>query len=246
MASSIHSARELKDRMAALESTLRSRARSARFGASLTAVVGVLVVVYLVAAFYLGYTMVVPYTGKGAAKEIVDSVEGQLTQNLEPARKYLEDTIKDNAPDWAKTASGMILENIPAAREQGVVFAVSSLDQSMAESNRHAKDMVTAYIRQNEAKIKDGVQRLSSGNSKEADQFLVDLKEAFNKQLELDPDAVVKATVDFIDGLNAALTKTANDSGRMTQLQAMQREILMLVKRALMDHTKGLTPVAQR
>jgi len=247
MASSIHSTGELKARMSALETALRSQSRSASFGAGLTAVLGVVIVVYVAVVGYLGYTNFGPWlTDKGAAKNIVDAVEGQLTQNLEPTRKYLEDTIKENAPAWAGMASSTIIENMPAAREHGVVAAVAGLDQSMAESNRHAKEAVTAYIRQNQAKIKDAVARLASGDPKEADQFLADLRDAFNKQLELDPDAVVKQTVDFIDGLNGALTKTRDTNTRMTQLQAMQAEILRLLKRAVKEHTENLTtPVVQ-
>ena len=77
-------------------------------------------------------------------------------------------------------------------------------------------------------------------SAKEADQFLADLREAFAKDVEVDLDSVVKQTNDFIDGFNGLLGKTKSDSIRLTQLQAMQREILMLFKRAMIEHTKDL------
>jgi len=246
MASTIHTSGELKTRMSALENTLRTQSRGASLGAGLTLVVGIVLIAGLSFYFWYGFHVIGGFLSeKDAANNIIGMIEGQLTDNMDPARKYLEGVIKENAPSWAEMASNSIIENMPAAREQGVGFAVTGLDQSVAESNRHAKDMVSAYIKQNESKIRDAVKRLSSGDKKDADQFIVDVRDAFNKQVEVDPDAVVKQTVDFIDGLNAALVKTKNDSGRMTNLQAMQREILMLLKRAVMEHTENMTPVAQ-
>ena len=241
MAATIHTSGELKSRMSTMENTLRTHARSASFGAGLTLLVGVVLIAGLSFYFWYGFHVIGGFLSeKTAANNIIDIVEGQLNDNLDPARKYLEDMVKDNAGSWAQMASDSVVGGIPTARDHGVVFAVSGLEQSLAESNKHAKDMVVAHLRKNEAKIRDAVKRLSSADAKEADQFLADLREAFAKDVEVDLDSVVKQTNDFIDGFNGLLGKTKSDSVRLTQLQAMQREILMLFKRAMIEHTKDL------
>ena len=245
MASTIQTSGELKARMTSLESSLRGHARSASFGAGLTLLLGVVLIAGLGFYFWYGFNVIGSFLSeKEAANNILAIVEGQLNENLDPARTYLEGVVKENAPAWAELASTSVVEGMPAFREHAVTMAIAGMDQSMAESNKHAQDMVATYLRKNEAKIKDAVKRLS-GPKAEQDQFLADLKDAFAKEVEVDVDVAVKQVSDFIDGFNGLLTKTKSDSVRLTQLQAMQREILMLFKRAMMDHTAG-TPVAKR
>jgi hypothetical protein len=246
MATAIHTSGELKARMTALENSLRGHARSASFGAGMTLLVGVVLIAGLGFYFYYGFSVIGSLLSeKEAASNIVGIVEGQLTENLEPARKYLEGVIKENASTWAAMASDAVVDGMPAAREQAVVMAVAAMDQSMEESRRHANQVVASYVRKNEAKIKDAVKRLSSGSAKEADEFMADLRDAFGKELEVDVDVAVKQVMDFLDGFDSLLSKTKSDSVRLTNLQAMQREILMLFKRAMMDHAPA-TPLASR
>jgi hypothetical protein len=243
MASTIHTSGELKARMTSLEKSLGGHARSASFGAGMTLLLGVVLIAGLGFYFWYGFNVIGGFLSeKKAASNILDIVEGQLNDNLDPARKYLETVIKDNAPAWAEMASTSVIDGMPAAREHAVTMAVAGIDQSLAESNKHAKEMVATYLRKNEAKIKDAVKHFS-GSQKEGDEFLAELKDAFNKEIEVDIDGAVKQVVDFVDGFNNLLNKTKTDSVRLTQLQAMQREILMLVKRALMD--QAVQPLAQ-
>jgi hypothetical protein len=245
MASTIQTSRELKTRMESLANALQGRARSASIGAGLTLLVGAVLIAGLGFYFWYGFNVIGSFLSeRDAANNIIGVVEDRLTENLEPARKHLEKLVKENAPAWADLASTSVVEGMPAFREHAVTMAIAGMDQSMAESNKHAQDMVATYLRKNEAKIKDAVKRLG-GPPKEADDFMTDIKDAFAKEVEVDIDVAVKQISDFIDGFNSLLTKTKSDSVRLTQLQAMQREILMLFKRAMIDHTAG-TPVAKR
>lgn len=245
MATTIHNSGQLKDRMTSLENSLRGHARSASFGAGLTLLLGVVLIGGLAFYFWYGFNTIGNFLSeKEAAKNIIDIVEGQLNDNMQPATDYLHALVKKSSPDWAKAASAAIIENAPSAREHAVAASVAAMEESIKQQNEHAKQMVVAYIQKNEAKIKEAVARLSS-SPKEADQFLADLNESFSKEVEVDIDAGVKQLVDFVEGFNTLLSKTKSDSVRMTQLQAMQREILMLFKRAVKEHT-STGPVAQR
>jgi hypothetical protein len=57
----------------------------------------------------------------------------------------------------------------------------------------------------------------------------------------VDIDQLVSQVGGFIDGFNGMMEKTKSDRVRLTNLQAMQREMLMLFKRALLEHTPTKT-----
>lgn len=242
MASTIHTSGELKSRMTSLENSLRGHARSASFGAGLTLLVGIVLLGGLSFYFWYGFTTIGSFLGeKEAAKNILDIIEGQLNDNMKPATDYVETTVKESAPSWAEMASTSVIQGMPAAREHAVTASIAAMDESVRQQNEHLKQMVAAYIQKNEAKIKDAVGRLS-GSAQDQDQFLTDLNESFGKEVEVDIEVVIKRVEDFVDGFNTLLTKTKADS-KLTNLQAMQREILMLFKRAMHEHTQNL-PVA--
>jgi hypothetical protein len=243
MASTIQTSGELKARMTSLENSLRGHSRSASFGAGLTLLVGVVLIAGLAFYFWYGFTTIGSFLGeKDAAKNILDFIEGQLNDNMKPATDYVEKLVKDESPAWAKMASDSIVEGMPSAREHAVTASIAAMDESVNQQNEHLKTLVAAYIQKNEAKIKDAVSRLT-GSKEDQDQFLKDLNESFAKEVEVDIEVVIKRVEDFVDGFNALLTKTNSDS-KLTNLQAMQREILMLFKRALHEHTQNLPDAA--
>src|SRR3954464_8761549 len=130
MAATIQTSGELKARMTSLEKSLGGHARSASFGAGMTLLLGVVLIAGLGFYFWYGFHVIGGFLSeKTAASNIIDVVEGQLNDNLDPARKYLEDMIKDNAVEWAGMASTMVVENMPAAREHSVGMAVGAMDQ---------------------------------------------------------------------------------------------------------------------
>lgn len=247
MAATIQTSGELKARMTSLEKSLGGHARSASFGAGMTLLLGVVLIAGLGFYFWYGFSVIGGFLSeKTAASNIIDIIEGQLNDNLEPARDYLEKMVKSNAPSWAAMASNAVVDGMPAAREHAVAMSITAMDQGLEENRRHANAVVAAYIKKNEAKIKDAVQRLSSGNPKEADQLLADLKESFNKEMEIDVDSVVKKVSEFLEGLNGAIVKANKRTGKMTNLEAMQQELIMLFKRAMIDHTEGIEmPIAK-
>ena len=95
---------ELKARMTSLESSLRGHARSASFGAGLTLLLGVVLLAGLGFYFWYGFNVIGGFLSeKEAANNILGIVEGQLNENLDPARKYLEGVVKETrrrGPNW--------------------------------------------------------------------------------------------------------------------------------------------------
>src|SRR5215203_4039407 len=143
MATTIHTSGELKARMTSLETALRGHARSASFGAGLTLLLGVVLIAGLGFYFWYGFNVIGSFLSeKEAANNIISVVEDRLSENLEPARKHLEKVVVENAPSWAELASTSVVEGMPAFREHAVTMAIAGMDQSLAESNKHAQDMV--------------------------------------------------------------------------------------------------------
>lgn len=234
----IASAADLKQRMASLEKTLQSHASRASLGATLTLLLGIVLLVGLGFYFWYGYTHIIGFL---TPKNLVESVETQVVERIPEYRVQIEGSVKENAPSWAKLASSAMLEGIPSAREYALNASLSAFDDVLNKGTEHSKDVLAKHIQENRGQFKEAVRKLSAGD-KASEAYIHEITESFAKALEVDTENVIKSISDFAGGFNELLAKTGNANARLTNLQAMQREILMLAKRALLEHAPAPIP----
>jgi hypothetical protein len=225
--------------MGDLEGRLRRSATGASFGSGLMLIVGLAVLGAASFFFYrYGYQEFMPLLT--SPKTIVDAAETTLIDQTKAGREYLEGMVKENAPAWAEMASTAMHDNLPMVRQHALTHATTAFDDVLNKGADHSKEIVEKFIEKNQGMIKEGVKKLSS-DPKTAEAFVTEIGTVFAKEAEVDIDQLVSQVGGFIDGFNGMMEKTKSDRVRLTNLQAMQREMLMLFKRALLEHTPTKT-----
>jgi hypothetical protein len=231
------SAGTLPERVAAVEGDVRSLRRGYAFSNLLTLVVGVAVLGGLAYFFHYGFGQITPML---APDMVVAFAENKVTENVPEARKYAEEFVKESSPAWAVFASDSARSSMPMLREQALVAAVAALDSHLQSGKEASRDVVSQYFRTNRKLVAEGIEKLSS-DPKVAEQFVSEISVEFGKQLGGDLKEKVGGVVGFFSDL-AKNMNTVRTSKRLTDVQAMQKELFMLVKRWMIDYIPVALP----
>ena len=196
-------------------------------GSRLTAVVGGILCLLIVAYFYyLGYLQV----GKILLEPqtLVDAAENRIINMLPAARQRLEEQIIDSSDEWAVNLSQTFQDNIPEVREQLEDAIMDHAGKSIDELRVMTAEQFRNFIGQNRQILADGF--TSFKNPDEAKVFMTNLNEAVEKSVSNDMREQSEDMMHYLIDLNSKLD-LLKKGDRMSPEQAIEREILMVAKR---------------
>jgi hypothetical protein len=221
-----NTASSLKARLEQLERDLAAQARGTNTAATLSAVVGGLVLLLLTGYFVYGYTQFEAIT---QPEPLINAVATKIRDSLPDARKSLEEEITKAAPAWAENLSKQAVSSLPTAREKLRDYTLERMEASVTEANLLTEEEFRAFLRKNRAELDRKFEELSK-DAKLADASLAELETLVETQLKTNMTAQSRELLTAINSLVAKLKKLATGA-ELASTEKDERHLLMVARR---------------
>lgn len=216
----------LSDRINALSQKLAKQEAAISRSATVTAVVGVVVLVLLTAYFYFGYGEIAKLLEPST---LVPYGATMIEDNLPDARQRLVQLVNDSAPGWAEQVSQNLRQAIPTARGKLEDYILSQTDELMVQTTKITEEKFRATIQENRELIESGFNELA--NSEElSDVTLQAMVAALDEQLSADLRDQAASVLDTLEQLRIRVQKLVVGVG-LDEEEQSERRILMLARR---------------
>jgi CHASE3 domain sensor protein len=239
------SAQSIKERLARLEQDLIRQRRRVDATTTLTAIVGILILVAVGGYMWYGYNRISIVKDPNT---IVDFAAQTVDENLPQLRRNLEGEIVSSAPEWASGLSKQALGSLPAGRQQFEKLVMENLDGALAETREKTNEQFRSYISNNKEHLKKQFEELAKSPDL-ADTTFADMQADLEKDLGLDFQANAAALLKELTAANQSFKKL-RDGKNLNEQQQLERRCWMLA-RAIVNHetldlsTTGLPEVSK-
>jgi hypothetical protein len=210
------------------------RARLSR-GAGMTLILGLVVCVAIAGAAYLAYSLLDQFLDP---KQLVNYAGTILTDRLPNQRETLVQMVEDNSPEWAKMASDEIQKRMPEIRGKLQTFVLARVDEQLEKVTVLSAAQFRDFLKKNHDALAQGFDALKD---EEKSKTLVDvLVPAMEQHLAVDAQQQAELLLDTLVEMNRKLEVLKKDE-RLSNEQALEREILMLARRLQETERPGST-----
>jgi RecG-like helicase len=224
----------------ATERVLKDCAERTRRGNRLTAIVGVGLLLLLGAYFLYGYQQI---SSVMEPNTLVSVAEQWLEDKLPEGRRAVEAEVDKSAPTWAASLSKQAQSSLPSIREKLEGYVVEQVDQTLDETVDVTESQFRKFLQENRDSLEQGFKDLAT-NPKLADESLARLEEALNSHLETDMKLGSKELFASLEQMNAKLQHLKEDR-KLTAEEALERQVLMLLRRLQLENVHGEPIAAQ-
>src|SRR6266849_4904796 len=218
--------RSLKERLQRLEQDLIRQRKRTDATTTLTAIVGVLILIAVGWYFWYGYTEI-----KGAIEPagVVELVGQKLDDNIPVVRRQLEDEIKKSAPQWAATLSKEALEQLPVAREQLKRLTTQYLDENLQNTQSMTEEQFRSFLTKNKADLQKKFDELEK-NEFLAEASLADVEQELNKEFQTNLKAESDRLLRDLTSFNTAFKKV-REGKDLNEEQKLWRQSVMIARK---------------
>ena len=224
------STQALVDRSEAVYRELRSMRFRFRLGAWITLIVGGLLLLLVVGYFSYGYSEISSFRDP----ELIVSLVGDMADQQIPAlKKMAEDQVNQNAAVWAEQASQQVLAQVEPLRKQIESMALQQADEAIAKIDVVGEKKFREMLEQNRETVQNAINQLKN-DEEISEGAVIALKEAVEKEFQIDADSQVDALVTLVSDVNANMDKLAAGEN-LTREQRAERRVLMLARRIHVD-----------
>lgn len=224
------STQTLADRTEAVYRELRSMRRRFSLGAWITLIVGGLLLLLVVGYFSYGYSEISSFRDP----ELIVSLVGDMADQQIPAlKKMAEDQVNQNATVWAEQASQQVLAQVEPLRKHIESLALQKSDEAIAKIDVVGEKKFREMLEQNRETVQNAINQLKN-NEEISEGAVIALKEAVEKEFQIDSDSQVDALVTIVSDVNANMEKLAAGED-LTREQRAERRVLMLARRIHVD-----------
>ena len=224
------STQPLVDRSEAVYRELRSMRIRFRLGAWITLIVGGLLLLLVIGYFSYGYSEISSFRDP----ELVVSLVGDMADQQIPAlKKMAEDQVNQNASVWAEQASEQVLAQAEPMRKQIEALAMQQADEAIAKIDVVGEKKFREMLEQNRETVQNAINQLKN-DEEISEGAVIALKEAVEKEFQIDADSQVDALVTLVSDVNANMDKLVAGEN-LTREQRAERRVLMLARRIHVD-----------
>ena len=215
---------------------LRAMRRHFRVGSWITLIVGGLLLLLVMAYFTIGYREISSFRDPDL---IVSLVGSMAEQQIPTMRRTAEEQVKNNASQWAEQASQQVLELIPQGREQLEALALQQSDEMIARIDKIGEKYFHEVLDQNRELVQNAIDQLKS-DDEISEGAVIAIREALEKQFEIDGDNQAAALVAIASDINKNLDKLAVGENLSREKKA-ERRVLMLARQIHSDRFGDMT-----
>jgi hypothetical protein len=217
--------RSLKERLQRLEQDLIRQRQRTNATTTLTAIVGIIVLIAVGIYFGIGYTQI-----KWAIEpdRVVETLGQKLDDNIPVVRKQLEDEIKKSAPQWAATLSKEALGQLPVARQQLERLTTQYLDENLQNTQSMTEEHFRSFLTKNKADLQKKFDELEK-NEFLAEASLADVEQELNKEFQTNLKAESDRLLRDLTSFNTAFKKV-REGKDLNEEQKLWRQSVMIAR----------------
>lgn len=220
------SAQELNAKIDAAQSKLAQLAAKQNSSATTTAVVGAILLVFIIGYFTYGYLQIAPIL---KPEQLVGFLSEQIDQNLPKLRKEVEKQVDQSAPKWAEQLSTQVKSAIPEVREQLEDYVIDQTDAMIDEVQLMTEEQFREILTDNRDMLTQGFEEL--GTSEEmSKESIAALETALEKQLQGDMRQQAAVVLETLNMLNEKIDVLARGK-LLNREQRLEQRALMILRR---------------
>jgi hypothetical protein len=216
----------LPSRLDQVQRELAVRRAQVERSATITLVVGLVLLLLLAGYFTYGYVQIKSIT---EPKQLVAAGTAMFQDYAAKARPDIEKQIIDSAPGWAKHLSDQLIASMPDVRKQLEGVVLDQVTAQAQEAQMLTSQHFESFLKDNRGLIETHLRELSS-NEKLTQQSLKQLQDALEKSFEGDMQSQAHAMLQGLESLSKRVKRLAANKG-LTHEEDVERRLCMLVQR---------------
>lgn len=220
----------LTQRIDQLYRELAAQRRRTDQSATVTALVGGVILLGLAGYFYFGYTQFSEVT---RPERIVQAAETIVNDNLPVARKAIEEEVNRSAPVWAESLSKQAQNSMPTARKKLEEYVTAEVDKTLNQGLQLTEEQFRTFLQNNRATIERSMKELAS-NPTLAEETINELVNSLEKQLKGDLQMKSRELFTALNLSNEKVKKLQSNLN-LTPGEHIERRLLMLARRLQMQ-----------
>ena len=224
------SLQELDKRLTDLQKEVERQRKKTASSATVTLVVGLILLIFIAGYFTFGYTM---FKSVLDPEQLVAATTDMIENQLPEYRKTIEGEIKNNAPTWAEQASEQGLAALPQLRERIENAAIDQANNMIENFAVMSEDEFRRVLRENKDILQDSFKQLASEEELSEDMLKL-VEDALEKQLQGSMEENASTILRQLRNINMALEDLADDN-ELTQDERKMREVLMIARRLQLE-----------
>ena len=222
------SVQELNAKIDAAQSNLAQASAKLNSSATTTAVVGVILLLFIVGYFGYGYSQIAPLTEPETLVNLASSI---IDERLPEVRATLEDTVEEQAPEWAEMLSAEIKDAIPEVRQRLEDYVIEQTDKMVEELLLMSQAEFRKILQENRELLETGFKELGN-DEKMSQESIAALEAALDKALQQDMQEQAGFVLDTLSMLNDKI-ETLSAGKMLNREQRVERRVVMIARRLL-------------
>ena len=213
-------------KLQAVENDLSKISTSMARSATLTGFIGVILMGAMLGYFIFGFgeieDLTKPENLVALAGEVVNS-------SLPEIRESVQDTVKDQAPDWAQAVSDQAIGATPTIRESLEDHILAQTQTVISDAVNVSEAEFKKVLRENKDSFEQTIDELAEGEEYSEETLQIFL-EAVNKEMGRDMEDQAQEVLGTLIALNEKLQKLASSTS-LNKEEALERQTLMVIRR---------------
>lgn len=213
-------------KLQAVENDLSKISTSMARSATLTGFIGVILMGAMLGYFIFGFGEIEDLTNPenlvALAGEVVNS-------SLPEIRESVQDTVKDQAPDWAQAVSDQAIGATPTIRESLEDHILAQTQTVISDAVNVSEAEFKKVLRENKDSFEQTIDELAEGEEYSEETLQIFL-EAVNKEMGRDMEDQAQEVLGTLIALNEKLQKLASSTS-LNKEEALERQTLMVIRR---------------
>ena len=209
-----------------VEQSLAGISKSMKRSATVTTVVGLILIAAMIAYFVIGQREIAYLVDPG---NLVTTAGDLAETSLPEIRASIEQEVAKSAPDWAAAASDQAIGAAPTIREALEDYVLDQTEAVIADKSELAEEEFRRILRENRVDFERTLNELADGEEYSEETLTIFL-DAVNRELGQDMESQAQDVFGTLVALNEKARKLSSGVDLNAE-ERLERETLMLIRR---------------